>query len=49
MSSCRNSVALFDEKGDSYFLYGSSTEKRRNYCWQNCVTARATLNVLSRI
>jgi hypothetical protein len=31
--SCRKSLVLFDEKGDNYFLYSSSTKKRWKYCW----------------
>jgi hypothetical protein len=27
MSSCRKNIVLFDEKGDNYFPYSSSTEK----------------------
>jgi hypothetical protein len=38
MSSCRQNIVLFDEKGDSYLAYSSSTKKRWKYCWQHCVT-----------
>jgi hypothetical protein len=38
MHSCRQNITLFDEKGDNYFPYSSSTKKRWKYYWQHCVT-----------
>jgi hypothetical protein len=43
MSSCRKNIALFDEKGDSYFPYSSSTKKWWKFCWQHCVKAHKTI------
>jgi hypothetical protein len=38
ISPCRKNIVLFDEKGDIYFSYSSSTKKRWKYCWKYCMT-----------